>query len=123
MRTGNLLSADSIMSDSVKNAEGADLGSIKELLVNPDNGKVDYAVLTFGGFMGMGDKYFAVPWDALEVNREDKTMRLNMPKERLEKMEGFDKSNWPDFANPQFEDSMHRSFDGVGHYTRDTTKL
>lgn len=123
MKRNGLLSAESIMADSVKNAEGKDLGNIKELMVNPENGKIDYAVLSFGGFLGMGDKYFAIPWDAIEVNRDDKTMRLDVPKDRLEKMEGFDKDNWPDFANPQFEESIHRSFEGVGRYTRNTTRL
>ena len=117
MRTNGLLSAESIMSDSVKNSEGKDLGSIKELMLNPENGHIDYAVLSFGGFMGMGDKYFAVPWDAIEVDRERKTLRLDMPKERLEKMEGFDKSNWPDFANEEFENKMHQHFDGIGRYS------
>ena len=46
-----------------------------------------------------------------------------MPKERLEKMEGFDKSNWPDFADPQFEKTMHRHFDGIGRYPRTSTRM
>ena len=122
MRTHGLLSADSIMSDSVKNSKGEDLGSIKELMLNPENGHVDYAVLSFGGVMGMGDKYFAVPWDAIEVDREKKILCLDIPEDRLDKMEGFDKSNWPDFANPEFESRMHQNFDGIGRYGRSTTR-
>ena len=123
MRTHGLLSAESIMSDSIKNAEGKDLGNVKELMLNPDSGKIDYAVLSFGGFLGMGDKYFAVPWDAMEVDRDSKVMRLNMPKERLEKMEGFDKDNWPDFANPEFESNIHRNFDGIGKYSAQANRI
>lgn len=121
MRT-HLLSADSIMADPVKNSEGKDLGNIHELMLNPDSGKVDYAVLSFGGFMGLGDKYFAVPWEAIEVDRSNKTLRLDVPKDRLEHMEGFDKDNWPDFANPEFEKSMHKHFDGIGNYGRSATR-
>lgn len=116
MRSRELLSTESLKDNTVKNSSGKDLGSIEELMLNPENGKIDYAVLSFGGFLGMGDKYFAVPWEAIEVDRENKTLKLDMPKERLENMEGFDKDNWPDFANPEFKNTIHTHFTGVGRY-------
>lgn len=121
MRTHGLLSSETILSDSVKNAQGKDLGKIHELMLNPDDGKIDYAVLSFGGFMGMGEKYFAIPWEAIVVDRKKKILSLDVSKEKLEHMEGFEKNHWPDFNTPEFEKSMHMHFDGVGRYGKKTT--
>jgi sporulation protein YlmC with PRC-barrel domain len=95
----NLLSSSSISSDSVVNAKGEDLGKIEDLMINLHDGTVEYAVLSFGGFLGMGDKYFAVPFNKLSVDQANKRMVLNVEKDRLKDAPGFDKDNWPDFAN------------------------
>ncbi|HAQ34054.1 MAG: photosystem reaction center subunit H [Maricaulis sp.] len=104
--TNFLLSSSSISGDSVVNSGGDDLGHVKDLMVDPVTGKVDYAVLSFGGFLGMGDKYFAVPFNQFSVDRENKRMVLNVDKERLKDAPGFDKDDWPDFADPRFRDSV-----------------
>jgi hypothetical protein len=118
MIINQLLSSVTILSDPVINAEGKELGNIKELMLNPESGQIDYAVLSFGGFLGIGDKFFAIPWDAIELFRHDKSMRLNISKEKLESMKGFDKDHWPDFANPEFKKNLYRHFDGVGNFPR-----
>jgi hypothetical protein len=59
---------------------------------------VAYVVLSFGGFLGMGDKLFAVPPSALTVDRTEKCLVLNVDKERLKNAPGFDKNDWPDMA-------------------------
>jgi sporulation protein YlmC with PRC-barrel domain len=102
----SLLSAKSIEKDSVKNTEGKDLGNIQELMIDTDNGKIEYAVLSFGGLMGMGDKYFAIPWGAISVDRENKNLILNVDKELLKDAPGFDKDNWPDMADATFRSSL-----------------
>ncbi|MEH6411339.1 MULTISPECIES: PRC-barrel domain-containing protein [unclassified Hyphomonas] len=104
--THSLLSASSINGDSVHNAQGEDLGKIEDLMVDTGSGQIEYAVLSFGGFLGMGDKYFAVPFNRLSVDRENKHMVLNVEKDRLKNAPGFDKDKWPDFADPQFRTSM-----------------
>ena len=105
-----LLSAESIMSDDVKNAKGEKLGNIKELMINPATGKVEYAVLAFGGFLGLGDKYFAIPFESISVDRNNKCLVLNVEKEQLDNAPGFDKDNWPDMANPQFRDQIYNHY-------------
>ncbi|MFC7292924.1 PRC-barrel domain-containing protein [Hirschia litorea] len=97
-----LLSSSSIASDSVRNTQGEDLGSIKDLMIDPNSGEVVYAILSFGGFLGLGDKYFAVPFNQLKVDRDNKCMVLQVAKDRLENAPGFDKDNWPDFADTRF---------------------
>ncbi|MFC2926354.1 PRC-barrel domain-containing protein, partial [Hyphobacterium vulgare] len=83
-----LLSSSSISNDGVVNATGDELGQIEDLMIDPVTGRVDYAVLSFGGFLGIGDKYFAVPFDQLAVDRENKRMVLDVDRERLKQAPG-----------------------------------
>ncbi|MCA9840333.1 MAG: PRC-barrel domain-containing protein [Trueperaceae bacterium] len=110
------LSAHSIMSDSVKNPQGEKLGDIKELMIDTQSGKVSYAVLDFGGFLGMGNKLFAVPWSALKVNTDDHTLMLDTNKEKLKDAEGFDKDDWPNFADRNFEQRIHDRYGATPYW-------
>ncbi len=96
---GAILSSSTLTGDSVRNAQGEDLGDLKDLMIDTATGKVQYAVLSFGGILGMGDKLFAVPWTALRVDRQNECLVLDVPKERLKDAPGFDQNNWPDFAD------------------------
>ena len=93
-----VLSASSIMGHKVINTAGEQLGSIKELMIDLDGGLIAYAVLSFGGILGMGDKLFAIPWEALTIDTENHTFILDVDKEVLENAPGFDKDHWPDNA-------------------------
>lgn len=97
------LSAHTLLGDTIKNPQGDTLGDLKEIMLNIETGEVAYAVLSFGGWLGMGDKLFAVPWRALRVDDENKCLILNASKERLKSAPGFDKDHWPNFADPGFE--------------------
>lgn len=90
-----VLSAGTLVGDTVRNYEGEDLGKLEEIMIDLDEGRVAYAVLSFGGFLGMGDKLFAIPWEALTVDTENKEIVINVQKEVLEKAPGFDKDHWP----------------------------
>lgn len=89
------LSATSIIGDDVVNAAGDDLGKIEDLMVDCSTGTVSYAVLSFGGFLGIGDKYFAVPLEIMQLDTENEKFILDESKERLEAAPGFDKGRWP----------------------------
>lgn len=97
--TGRVLSASTLKGDDVVNAKDEKLGTIEELMIDLNSGRIAYAVLSFGGFMGMGDKLFAIPWSALKVDTSNKRLVLNVNKETLEKAPGFDKDKWPDMAD------------------------
>jgi sporulation protein YlmC with PRC-barrel domain len=105
-RYRRVLSAKTLAGDSVRNSAGEDLGKIEELMIDVQTGRVAYAVLSFGGFLGMGSKLFAIPWEALTLNEEDHQFILNVDKQRLENAPGFDKDNWPDMAEPKFGDEV-----------------
>jgi sporulation protein YlmC with PRC-barrel domain len=95
-----VLSAKTLAGDRVVNNRGEDLGKIEDLMIDLEAGRVAYAVLSFGGFLGVGDKLFAIPWGALRVDEAEKQFILNVDKELLKQAPGFDKNNWPDMTDP-----------------------
>ncbi|AKB31204.1 antigen [Methanosarcina siciliae HI350] len=98
MADGNnpdFLSVNTLKGDKVVNRAGEDIGKIEELMIDLQDGRVGYAVLSFGGFLGMSDKFFAIPWQALQLRVHEHAFLLDIPKETLENAEGFDKGNWP----------------------------
>lgn len=101
------MSTSSLTGDEVYNLQDEDLGDVKDFMLDMRTGKVAYAVLSFGGFLGMGEKLFAVPWAALTLDTENERFTLNVTKERLESAPGFDKDNWPDMADPVWADGIH----------------
>jgi sporulation protein YlmC with PRC-barrel domain len=104
---GLVLSGSSLKGDKVVNHEGDDLGKIEEIMIDLDHGRVAYAVLSFGGFLGLGDKLFAIPWQAFTVDTANKRLVLNANKEILEKAPGFDKTSWPDMADLSWGSNLY----------------
>ena len=111
INTGRLasrvLSASTLNGDDVYNPKCEKLGSIKELMLDIENGKVRYAVLSFGGFLSLGEKLFAVPWSALTVDTNNKRFVMDADEERLKKAPGFDADKWPNMADSTWEKSVH----------------
>lgn len=107
-----VLSSSSLCGDNVKNSQGESLGEVKDFMINTGTGRVEYAVVSFGGFLGMGDKLFAVPLEAMTLDTEDECFILDVPKERLENAPGFDKDEWPSNANhAQWTKSVYDYYD------------
>jgi sporulation protein YlmC with PRC-barrel domain len=96
------LSASSLTGNKVRNSQGDDLGKIEDFMLDTSTGEVSYAVLSFGGVMGIGDKLFAVPLQAMQTDTERHEFVLDESKERLEKAPGFDKDNWPQTGDDQW---------------------
>jgi sporulation protein YlmC with PRC-barrel domain len=103
----HLMGADTLMGNDVYNKDAQDLGDIKEIMLDMRTGRVSYAVLSFGGFLGMGEKLFAVPWEALKLDTTNKRFVLDVSKDRLEGAPGFDKTHWPDMADPTWQSGIH----------------
>ncbi|MGA2984053.1 MAG: PRC-barrel domain-containing protein [Terriglobia bacterium] len=114
---GTLLSTSSLTGDSVVNRAGEDMGKIEEIMIDLDHGRVAYAVLSFGGFLGMGDKLFAIPWQAFSVDTAHKKLILNAKKEVLEKAPGFDKTNWPNMADPAWGSNLYGYYGYTPYWT------
>jgi sporulation protein YlmC with PRC-barrel domain len=89
--------ANDLKGHKVVNKNAEDLGKIEDYMLDLETGRMAYAVLSFGGFLGMGEKLFAIPWSAFNVQLFENDLRLvlNVDKEILKKAEGFDKSQLP----------------------------
>lgn len=109
-----LMGATTLVGDDVCNPHGEDVGEIKEIMLDMRNGEVAYAVLSFGGFLGMGEKLFAVPWRALKLDTENKRFVLNVDQDRLKNAPGFHKSNWPDMADQSWAREIHAYYGTAG---------
>lgn len=108
--TPRTLSATSITGTSIRNRKGENLGSIKDLMLNTENSGVEYAVVSFGGFLGLGDKYFAIPMEAFEIDNKKEEFVLDVSRDKLENAPGFDKDNWPSTANDTFINKVYSHY-------------
>lgn len=101
-----LLSVTSIIGDEVCNLQEEKLGTIQDIMLDCQYGSIRYAVLSSGGFLGMGDRLFAVPWKALQQDSKNKRFTLDIELERLKNAPGFDKDHWPDMADSIWNSSV-----------------
>jgi PRC-barrel domain len=103
-----------IIGTKVVNPQDEDLGKIEDLIVD-SSGRISYAVLSFGGFLGMGDKDFAIPFNAFAFDAANGRAVLNVDKSLLKNAPGFDKDNWPNLSDPTFGSDISK------YYGYDTT--
>jgi len=95
-----IMGASSLIGNDVYNNRDENLGDIKEFMLDMETGKIAYAVLSYGGLLGVGEKLFAVPWGALTLDTVNERFILNVEKAKLDVAPGFDSDNWPDRADP-----------------------
>lgn len=108
--TPEILKARDLIGMKVENPQSEHLGKIEDIVLTPNKERVAYAVLSYGGVMGIGDKLFAVPWRALEKKTDAKALILNRDKESLKAAPGFDKANWPSFASTEWAQKIREFY-------------
>jgi sporulation protein YlmC with PRC-barrel domain len=111
-----VMAASTLAGDSVRNSAGENLGKVDEIMIDIPSGRVAYAVLSFGGVLGIGNKLFAVPWSALRVDEDEKCFILDMDKNTLESAPGFDKDNWPDMADTTWGSTVFRYYGATPYW-------
>jgi len=96
----------------VHNKDGKDIGKIEDLVIGLAKGDIRYAALSFGGFAGIGTKYFAVPWEAMtfRFGEKDRHFVFDVTEEQLKNAPGFDTSNWPNVADPKWSTSVDKYY-------------
>ena len=99
--------AHEIIGTKVRNLEYEDIGHIEELVLDMESGTIRYAVLSFGGFLGIGEKLFAVPWKSLQFSESEELFILDANKERLKNVPGFDKDYWPNLSDRTYSSTVH----------------
>jgi sporulation protein YlmC with PRC-barrel domain len=103
--------ASEIIGETVANLQGENVGKILELVIDAGKNRVVYAVLSFGGFMGMRNKLFAIPWEAFEFSETEKKLILNVDREKLVAAPGFEKGDkWPDFKDTLWGESIYNYY-------------
>jgi sporulation protein YlmC with PRC-barrel domain len=90
-----VMAASTFEGETVVNLQGETLGEIEDIMLDVRSGRIAYAVLAVGGLLGIGEKYFAIPWRALTLDTDRKCFVLDADKERLNNAPGFDKEHWP----------------------------
>ena len=103
--------ASSIIGTSVVDSKDDNLGDIKEVVIDPRTGKVAYAVVSFGGFLGMGEKLFAIPFSAFKYNEAENEYILDVSKERLKAAPGFDPNHWPSMAEEKWNRDVYKYYE------------
>jgi sporulation protein YlmC with PRC-barrel domain len=109
-QVGNDVRASKIIGKNVENAQGENLGKIQDLILDIGNQRVHYAVLSFGGVLGLGDKLFAYPISTFKSRAEGDKLVLNVDKEKLKNAPGFDKNKWPDWSDNRYRRDVDRYF-------------
>ena len=106
-----IMAASTLTGDDVVNMAGEDLGDIDAIMLDVQRGRIAYAVLASGGFLGIGEKLFAIPWSALTLDADRKCFVLDISAERLKNAPGFDKDHWPSMADPTWAQNVHSYYD------------
>jgi sporulation protein YlmC with PRC-barrel domain len=102
-RKGRYLTASSLEGDKIVNSAGEHLGEVKDIMLDLESGRIDYFVIEFGGFLGIGVKYFAIPLRLLVLDAANKRFIFNQSRQVLENAPGFDMDHWPD-TNLHFDE-------------------
>ncbi len=119
--TRNVISASKVQGTDVRNAQGENLGHIEDVVIDKTSGKIAYAVLSFGGFLGMGDKHFALPWSTLTYSIDQEAYLLNIDKETLKRAPGYDDTS-SDLSDETWGQAIHDHYK-VSPYWEDTDAL
>ena len=118
-----VLSSRTLLGSEVFNREGEKLGKVEGFGIDPEQVRIAYVVLSFGGFLGFGDKWFAVPWEALEFAHHDQSFILNVDKELLKEAPGFDKDHWPSIEDRQFALEVYKYYGRTAYWEQEQTHV
>jgi hypothetical protein len=112
----NVVKTKEVVGLDVLNGSKENLGKIEEIMLDKISGRVAYVVLSCGGFLGMGEKLFAIPWNAFHYDPKEKAFLLKIDKEKLKNAPSFDKNNWPDMADRIWGESLSKYYSSKSYW-------
>ena len=110
MHGHRVLAASKLDGETIYSSDGDDVGKIKEIMLDMNSGRIAYVVLSCGGFLGLGDKLLAVPWNAFVIDPERKRLQMSISSERIKNAPAFDKDSWPSMTNRAWANSVHEYY-------------
>lgn len=108
--SSRIVNAKDVTGAEVRNPQDENLGKIEALMIDKVSGEVSQVVLSFGGFLGMGNKLFALPWSILHFDADKDCFIISVDKEKLKNAPGFDKDAWPDMVNTNWSTQIHQYY-------------
>ena len=115
--TARLISSDKVEGTAVRRSNGDKVGTIENVMIDKHSGRVAYAVMSFGGFLGMGEEYHALPWDSLRYNENLDAYELNVSDDQLRNAPvataGFFDTG---VAERGWEDDIHRHYQAAPYW-------
>jgi len=105
--TTNLISSEKVSGTDVYNTAGDSLGEIHDVMIDKQSGKIAYAVMSFGGFLGIGERYHPLPWVTLKYDTRQGGYVVGMTKEQLEGAPTFGSNETPAWGNREYEEKIH----------------
>jgi hypothetical protein len=114
--TSRLISSEKVAGSNVENTKGDNLGHIEEIMLDKISGRVGYAVLNYGSFLGMGGKLFALPWDVLKYDTQRDAYIIGIPEERLKNAPSFDAATWPNMGDPTWGKGIHDYYGSAANW-------
>lgn len=95
--TGKLIAADKVIGTAVYNASGERLGTIHDVMLNKHSGRVAFAVMSFGGFLGIGERFHPLPWDLLTYDEGKGGYNVDLTPEKLQSAPHYSRGEIEDF--------------------------
>ncbi|HTJ65437.1 MAG TPA: PRC-barrel domain-containing protein [Alphaproteobacteria bacterium] len=113
--TGALISANKVQGTSVYNAVGDDLGTIHDVMIDKRSGRVAYAVMSFGGFLGIGEKYHPLPWNVLTYDEDKGGYNIDLSTEQLRSAPSYSSDELHDFGGRTESERVQTYYGGLGY--------
>jgi hypothetical protein len=114
--TSSLIGANKVDGTKVFDVTGDELGKIHEIMIDKVSGKVAYAVMSFGGFMGLGENFHPLPWSALRYDTEADGYVIDMPKDRLQAAPAFKENERPMWTDRDYERRLHAYYNSPPYW-------
>jgi len=118
-----VMAASTLDGDKVMSSDGEDVGKIKEIMLDVYTGRIAYAVMSSGGFLGIGDKLLAIPWNALTLDTDRKCFLLSVTSETVKNAPGFDKDHWPTMADAAWASELHTYYGSAPYWDSNVERV
>jgi sporulation protein YlmC with PRC-barrel domain len=114
----HIMAADTLPGEVVRNDDGDPLGEVAHVMMDFETGQVAYAVLSVGGFLGIGEKLIAVPWSALHQDPDAEGFRLSVTIQQLDEAKALDQDDWSEMANRRWAEDLHDFYGAEPYWLR-----